>query len=64
MTNVIKFTPKLETIDRWRCEGCGCEAMLLLWTGAVVCVACSAYQPSLAWEYKCAGEDVTTGHDR
>ena len=64
MTNVIEFTPKLETIDRWRCGGCGCEAMLLLWTGAVVCVACSAYQPSLAWEYECAWEDVTTGHDR
>ena len=29
MTNVIEFTPKLETIDRWRCEGCGCEATRL-----------------------------------
>jgi hypothetical protein len=32
MTKFIKFTPKLETIDRWRCQGCCCEAMLLPWT--------------------------------
>jgi len=50
--NVVRFTPKLETIDRWRCECCGCEAMLLLWTGAVICIQCHTKQPRLAWEYQ------------